>query len=291
MSKIEYLIRSAMRVPDPRRRACPNCGASASQVVERKFAVTALRRCTGCHMMFRTPVDDPAEASEFYNSDYTQGFTTDLPSLDELERLKAANFAGGEKDYSYYIGVLRELGLRRGDKLFDFGCSWGYGSYQFTKAGFGTLSYEISRPRGGYGATNLGVQLVPDFESWAEASPHSMDSFFSAHVLEHVPSPSRIIELARRVLKPSGLFVAFFPNGSAPARRAVPGWSGLWGEVHPNFLDDEFMNRAVSDRPRLFGSSPVVLDAAAAKHLRGTGAEPHCLNDLTGDELLFAFRT
>lgn len=290
MSKLAYLMRSVRFSMDRERQACPNCGGDSSFVVERKWAVTALRRCAECLVLYRAPVDAPEEAASFYNEHYTQGFTTDLPSADDLQRLIQSNWAG-EKDYSYYIGVLAALGLKPRAALFDFGCSWGYGSHQFRKAGYRVLSYEISRQRGAYGAANLGVELVEDFEAWAASASHSMDAFFSAHVLEHVPSPSKIVGLARQVLKPGGLFVAFFPNGSAPARATVPAWSKLWGEVHPNFLDDCFFNREIADRPRLFGSSPIEIDARHADWLTHADLPAaQYLNDLRGDEMFVAFR-
>ncbi len=289
--KLGYFIRSASRMVDDQRRVCPNCGSNGSDVIERKAVVSALRRCHDCLLMFRTPIDDPADAKAFYQSDYAQGFTTDLPSSEDLERLKVSNWAG-EKDYSYYISVLKGLGLRDGDKLFDFGCSWGYGSHQFAQAGFDTLSYEISEPRGRYGAANLGVRLVPDFEGWARAAPGSVDAFFSAHVLEHVPSPSHIIRIARLALKPGGLFVGFFPNGAAAARASVPKWSQLWGRVHPNFLDEVYLNAAVPDRPRLYGSSPIEITPSTADWLRSSSIPAaYMIDDLRRDEYFVAFRT
>jgi len=289
MGKLNYLVRSAIRATTAARLACPNCHETRSILVERKYGVTALRRCSSCLMMYRTPNDDPAEAAIFYNDAYTQGFTTDCPAPDELDRLKATDFAGQHNDYSYYISVLRDLGA--GPSLFDFGCSWGYGSYQFAKAGFDVRSYEISKPRAAYAAANLGVRLVPSVEEWAEAHPHSVDVFFSSHVLEHVPSPSAVIKAAQRLLKPGGLFVAFFPNGSAAARARNPQWSQLWGQVHPNFLDDIFLNDAATDRPRLFGSSPVKISPQTSEWLTSTAPSAALyVNGMQEWEMFFAFR-
>ena len=51
----------------------------------------------------------------------------------------------------------------------------------------------------------------------------------------------KIINLAWRCLQPGGIFVAFFPNGNAAYRRNAPkSWRNMWGDVHPNFLDDQF---------------------------------------------------
>jgi hypothetical protein len=111
MSKLVYLQRSISRQFAKSRFLCPNCGGNKSDIIERKFLVTQLRRCADCKLMFRTPTDDPATNASFYESEYTQGFTTDMPSDAELARLKGSSFAGTEKDYAYYIDVLRQLGI------------------------------------------------------------------------------------------------------------------------------------------------------------------------------------
>src|SRR5262245_57835659 len=136
MGKLAYLRRSLAAQFTADRFNCPNCGAAHGRVVDRKYIITQLRRCGSCQMMFRTPIDDPAGNMFFYENEYTQGFTTDVPSDAVLAELKRSSFVGTEKCYSYYIGVLAQLGLKRGTKLFDYGCSWGYGSYQLAQAGF-----------------------------------------------------------------------------------------------------------------------------------------------------------
>jgi len=242
--------------------------------------------------MFRIPTDDPFESESFYNGKYSEGFTTDLPSDVELKSLLSSGFAGLEKDYSKYIAIIRALGGSGGSKLLDFGCSWGYGSYQFAKAGFDTLSYEISRTRREYGVLNLGINALDDFDSWAYsvAAQGSIDIFFSAHVLEHVPSPIKIINLARRVLRPSGLFIAFFPNGSAAGRAANSNWNQLWGKVHPNLLDDIFFNSALFDFPRVFGSTPYNLPSSAMDLLLSKKPYVQYMDSLRGDEIVVATR-
>src|SRR2546422_477816 len=76
------------------------------------------------------------ENEAFYQADSEQGFTTDMPSEQELAALKASQFANHEKNYTDYIAVLGALGIGIGAKVFDFGCSWGYGSYQLAQAGW-----------------------------------------------------------------------------------------------------------------------------------------------------------
>lgn len=292
MGKIAYLVRSVAATANRERHRCPNCGSQDSRLVERKYVVTMLRRCDACLLMFRAPTDAPDHGDVFYNEDYTQGFTTDLPSPEALQALIDSRFAGSEKDYSRYIRLLHDAGVQPGARVFDFGCSWGYGSHQFAQAGFDTLSYELSRERGRYGAEKLGVRLVDDFDAWANTAEAegSHDVFFSSHVLEHVPSPGSVLRLARRVVKPGGLIVTLTPNGSLAAK-VHPRWSNQWGDVHPNFLDDVYWNHALQDCPRILGSSPVTLDAAAKATLDGSEPETRSVNDLSGSELCCIART
>ena len=147
-----------------------------------KYFVTELRRCANCQMLFRVPTDKEEDNSSFYEEQYTQGFTTELPTPEKLEELKRTMFAGGEKDYSYYIRLLNGLGVTSGSKIFDFGCSWGYGTYQFGQAGLDATAFEIGVSRRKYAERELGVRLVLDMDA-AIANPahkEGYDCFFSS---------------------------------------------------------------------------------------------------------------
>ena len=284
MAKLRYFLRALTDQLASARSLCPNCGSSANRIVDRKYLITQLRRCANCELLFRTPTDDPAANADFYENEYSQGFTSDLPSDAALDELKTSNFAGTEKDCSYYIGILRGLGLAPNAKLFDFGCSWGYGSYQFARAGFDVTAFEVGTTRRRFAESKLGVRAVPDMDSAASDLAGQFDCFFSSHVLEHIPAPADAFRYAMRLLAPGGLFVSFTPNGSEAHRAASPAWSKLWGEVHPNFLDDVFFDHNFQHSPRCVGSSRVT---AAPM---GDAATLQRLNDLSGDELFFAAR-
>ncbi len=253
--------------------------------VSRKYLVTQLRECQKCSLLFRVPTDNPRNNLRYYESEYSQGFTTEIPSDDTLAELLKDSFAGKEKDWSYYNRVLGMLGLAAGARLFDFGCSWGYGSWQMARAGLTVVASDVAPSRLRFAAERLGVTTIDDAE--AAADPRlaaSFDCFFSAHVLEHVPRPSAVFDFARRLLRPGGLFVSFTPNGCAAARKVQANWEKWWGEVHPNFINDRFLDRAFADCPRVIGSSPVTsVSFPAAPVLQR-------LDDLRGAELFFAAR-
>jgi hypothetical protein len=112
----------------------------------------------------------------------------------------------------------------------------------------------------------------------------SFDCFFSAHVLEHVPSPAQSFNYAMLLLKRDGLFVSFTPNGSENYRAVYAAWSKIWGEVHPNFIDDKFLDISFRLSPRTIGSSPVSYASLPEK------AELTLLDQLRRGELFFAAR-
>ncbi len=235
-------------------------------------------------MMFRTPTDDPAANLLFYENEYTQGFTTDVPSDAALADMKRSNFVSTEKCYSYYISVLTQLELKPGTRVFDYGCSWGYGSYQLAQAGFEVTSFDVAPSRRRYAHEKLGVSTVNDMDRVATDLAFGFDCFFSAHVLEHVPSPMQSFNYAMRLLKRGGLFVSFTPNGSDGNRAANPNWSMAWGEVHPNFIDDIFLNSSFKLSPRAVGSSPVTTASLPEK------SELRRLDRVNRDELFFVAR-
>jgi 2-polyprenyl-3-methyl-5-hydroxy-6-metoxy-1,4-benzoquinol methylase len=285
MAKSAYLYRSLKAQFTSTRFQCPNCGSPSNHIVDRKFVVTQLRRCLYCKLMFRTPTDDASANRDFYENKYVQGFTTEMPSDATISELKRNKFAGTEKDYSYYIDVLGQLVLRPGAKLFDYGCSWVYGSYQLAEAGFNVVAFEVAQARRRYADEMLGVVTVDNMDLVATDLAGQFDCFFSAHVIEHVPTPARSFDYARRLLKPGGLFVSFTPNGSEGHRVSSSNWSKLWGEVHPNFIDDIFLDYNFRLSPRVIGSSPVA----------GAALPEKCglvrLDKIDGYELFFAART
>ena len=279
MRSFSYLGISLGKTVLGRGRACPSCGwAKDSAVVDRKWAITTLRRCARCRLLFRAPTTTDAENERIYQAQYREGSTTELPDPDTLRRWLESGFRGSPHDHANYLSVLRALGVPAGARVYDFGCSWGYGAFQLTAAGFEVEGYEISETRARFAAEKLGVRLrAPD------AVPDSAyDVFFSAHVLEHVPSVEAALALADRVLCPGGWFVGFTPNGSLERRRRDPaGWHRQWGFVHPQLLDRSWIETLGARRPVLADTSPYDLAALAA------GRSPA---KFEGGELLVAMR-
>src|ERR1035441_3257241 len=144
--KFRYFLWALAR-GDRSDRSCPSCANVQVYTVRRKFLVTALLECQNCGLRFRVPKDTDTRSRHFYQEDYEQGFTTDVPSDEQLKEMLPCRFKNTVKDYQIYINVLRAIGIEPGMTVLDFGCSWGYGSWQLREAGFKVYSYEVSKSR------------------------------------------------------------------------------------------------------------------------------------------------
>jgi SAM-dependent methyltransferase len=258
---------------------CPACQSRRTRLLKRKHVVTALYRCDKCELMFRVPKNSPVEDQAFYQDAYEQQSTTELPDLPTLQRLKQGAFLEMGKHYGTYIQILEAVRVPRGATVYDYGASWGYGSWQFAQAGYRVYSYEISRARARYAEEYLGCHMVPQ----PTEVPDHVDCLFACHVLEHLATPEILWEVAAQVLKPDGVVILSVPNGEPCREQSDPrGFHQLWGRVHPLLLT----YRAVEAMAARHGftalgySSPLEPEHIA----RGTGGQ------LEGAELLVVAR-
>ena len=195
--------------------------------------------CDCCGLRYRVPRDeDVGSSGDFYQIAYKAGFTTDCPGKEELGRLVRAGFCGSETDFSGYIDVLVAAGLERGAPVLDFGCSWGYGSWQLRRAGFDVYSCEISKVRACYATQKLGCAVIEKLSDL----PTKVRCFFSAHVIEHLPDPNLLWDAAMSTISDSGVVICFCPNGdpSLESRYGRRRYDMLWGKVHPLLVTPEF---------------------------------------------------
>jgi hypothetical protein len=151
--KLEYFVDSARKRLSGLPIKCPSCGGMESGLVQRKYVVTELRKCSSCRLLFRYPGDSGDDNQEFYQVGYSQGPTTELPSPSQLSVFLKNGFRSDDPtitaylNYSRCVEILRSLDVPVGARVVDFGSSWGYGTLQFQKAGYEAIGYEISEPR------------------------------------------------------------------------------------------------------------------------------------------------
>ena len=278
--KIKYLIESALRVGE--KIACTNCGSSDCRQIDRKYFFTRLFECNKCHLYFRHPVEKVNQNEKFYQEDYIEKdkITAALPGKEELEAWKLDGFSHGNKNAKRYRDLFERIfpGLSSSTRIIDYGSSWGYTMWQLNQFGYDVEGFEISRPRAAYGEQNLGLTIRTNEADLRGEN----DIFFSAHVIEHHPFIPGMIELAQKLLKNNGYFIAISPNGSTQYREKEPeGFHRAWGKVHPNYLNVDFYKSIFKDLPYYIGSSPFNLEKIGP-----LDDKQQITDTLTGEELL-----
>lgn len=282
-AKIQYVRRILNYRWHHQPRVCPYCGpTSAVKLVRRKKFIVEILQCQTCHLWFRWPMDSPVEHIRYYQKEFAVDTPqVALPQEAELQALMMTNFAGSPLDINSKAGVLKLL--RPGGRVLDFGCSWGYGTYQLRHAGFDALGFEISRARAAFARTSLGLVTFDEIEHLKNLPAKSFDVVFSNHVVEHLSDLATVFPILTRLLKDDGFVFHVLPNFTGKMAR-----SGYWlkwiGEDHPIAPAISFFEiaipRAGLTRP-IFGSSPFDEDMA-----RGLSRESSANLSTEGDELL-----
>ena len=285
LQRPQALLEFTRRAKNPESRDCPSCGAPPlAGVIDRRFGIMTLLRCSECRLLFRTPTDTPSSSKKFYQSDYTEETVTEIPGLADLEKLKDSGFSS-KGDLTPYVELIQKFYLNQSAKLVDYGCSWGYNTWRFARAGFLASGVEVSRPRCDFGRIQLGVDATYS----ADELSSDYDVFYSSHVFEHVPSVETSFAEARRLLsEKGGLMIVITPNGSDAFRKVRPSrWHELWGRKHPNFLDGEYWQKLLKPYPYVLmsrsedGSVIAPLDSITMEVL-----EKQTAHDLSGEELI-----
>jgi 2-polyprenyl-3-methyl-5-hydroxy-6-metoxy-1,4-benzoquinol methylase len=288
-AKIRYVRRILHHRWQGQPRVCPYCGpASIVTLVRRKKLLVEILQCQTCHLWFRWPADTSTEHVKYYQEEFADDSPqVILPDIGELGRLMSNNFYRSPLDINNKVRVLRHL--HPGARILDFGCSWGYGTYQIQQQGFDAVGFEISKPRAEYGRAKMSMNIIDTTEDLEALPPASFDIVFSNHVVEHLPNIANIFPLMTRLLKEGGFVFHVMPNFMGEMAR-----SGYWlkwiGEDHPIAPAMPFFEYAIPraglDQP-VFGSSP--FDDAMAQALKNW---PSALLQTDGDELLvFARRS
>ena len=240
MSKASFLYRVMKAYIRQQDKGCPYCGNVYTKLLNKKKIFLHLRKCSVCNLMFRWPKDTIGFNKEFYQSKYKQkGLTTDMPEPELLYKLKKNNFRGTEKDFSEKIAILKEL-VSHG-KVLDFGCSWGYFTFQLQEAGYDATGFEISKQRADFGRNHLGVTIIDGYINLDKVKPSYFDIIFSSHVLEHLPMLNGIFERFNTLLKPGGFLLLFVPNcGGNNVKKFGVNWGPMICEKHPLAFSFDF---------------------------------------------------
>lgn len=193
------------------RRPCPICGGLEARLFGRSSRDPdqegATVRCPDCSLVFVDPVPRSAVTQDAYGADYYEPWQE---RREERARVRMWRRRLALIESRRGRGALLDVGC--GDGLFlkvarDAG--WSVDGIEFSPEGARRSSHRLGRP-----------VAVGDLAA-ASGLRGPFDVVSLWHVLEHLVSPSSMLEAARLRLRPGGLLVVAVPNlDNLPMRAA-----------------------------------------------------------------------
>lgn len=189
--------------------------------------------CAVCGFAHVNPLPSPEALEAIYRHEY---YTDEKPLYIEhfQQDLEWWNLAYGDRYASFEAEL--PAGRRR---LLDIGSGPGYFLLHGEHRGWDVTGIEPSA-RAAAHSRSLGLNIVEDFLD--ERSADSLGQFDAIHlseVLEHIPDPAQMLQIARRLLAPGGLLCVVVPNDYNPFQRALRAVEGVapWWVAPPHHLN------------------------------------------------------
>ncbi len=216
-------------------RHCKLCGGVATsrhtaQPGYREGMFFEVLHCTGCDASFVDPMlVDPS----IYDAIYSHAHS--IPGYDRYSRYARevaeaeeplAHLAEAEDDYWSIRASLE--GLSPAAAIIEIGSGLGYLTYALRKAGFDAIGMDIS----GVAVASATARFGPfyqeaDLQDWSVRCAGAYDLVIMSELIEHVPDPAAMLQMAAQLLKPGGRLVITTPNKSN-----YPDWV-LWETEAP----------------------------------------------------------
>lgn len=159
-----------------------------------------LYRCPNCGLVFVHPQPESTFLKDNVYS-YESGYQSN----------KKGNFSDAPRDLKTrkIFEVLDDMGKE--GNLLDVGCSSGEFMHYAQLEGFDAYGVELNR-RTVEVARGHGLNVFNGYLEDAKYSSDFFDVIFLGDVIEHVPSPQKLIQECTRVLKKGGVIVISTPN-------------------------------------------------------------------------------
>lgn len=201
------------------------------------------------------PIPDEKEVTKFYQSQYYDLIRRG-GRAPELRRFLAGGYeAESERAwlhttlYADIAHILNEYAPR--SRVLDVGCGTGEFLSYLEENGFDTVGIEPSPDAVATGHSRGLTVHESTLEEFVKNYTSSADQFFDAisllNVLEHVPNPVQIVELAKELLKPGGILCVRVPNDFSELQLSAqqhlqkePWWIAV--PDHINYFDFRSLN-------------------------------------------------
>jgi len=214
-------------------RSCPVCGDDACTPVCRRPDRLVVARCSACGMLYVPDIPSEEDLERFYR-DYS-AFKTSLSP-----RPSWRYYLLPVKPPDPGIEVLLESGGLRGQRLCEFGCSFGTFLRHARRRGAIVTGVELD-DRAIEALRHAGIRVGRDVEP-----NEPFDIVCAFQLIEHLPRPGEFVTKASRMLVADGRLLLALPNGGE-AERVGPGWVGYRVDLeHLNYFSVGTLARLVA---------------------------------------------
>ncbi len=231
---------------------CDLCGGGAAKTFlpleDHLFGVPGsfrVARCSSCGFLFTSPRPMRADLKRLYETYYVDHesssaldqshLKSELIHRPSLRRLYHSLFG------NYLAAMLREA---RG-RVLDIGC--GTGNILKEMEALGLDAYGIEpNPKAAEACAKKGLRVVQGTLEETRFQENSFDTVILWHVIEHVPSPSSLLDAIYPILKPGGQVFICCPNAeSYMAAMFKPFWAGWHMPFHFSHFTPETMKSLI----------------------------------------------
>ena len=156
--------------------------------------------------------------------------------------------------------------------VYEIGCGSGMHLYYFQKDGWNVQGCEPSPDAGTQAGNLLNTKIDIGFASDCLTGSPKYDVVTLSHVLEHVPDPRALLELAREQIADDGVFILEVPCARQPSRLCI-GWLAL---EHLSYFSEPVLTRLLEETG--FEVLQIVIDDLNPKYPTITVAARPCTN-------------
>jgi SAM-dependent methyltransferase len=175
---------------------CDVCAGTDFITVAREANIV---QCRGCGYRFVNPRPSQREiAAAYSNPHFYDGWVADD--------------AGREQMWAKRLRLVRQR--VRGDRVLDVGAGIGTFLAMARDRRWRVAGTEVSTSAQALARSRHGIDLLNGQAEDLELSSNAFDVVTLWHVLEHVPSPSRLLRVCHDALRPGGSIVIAVPNDS-----------------------------------------------------------------------------
>lgn len=167
-------------------------------------------RCADCGHVYVAPPPEEPFLKVFYTYYLDREFNTDF--YKDHFNVDYENFEFSRKMKARCKKIKLAMAGRDDLRLCDVGCGTGIFLHIAKMSGFSVQGVDVNRKLADFARENFAVDVFCGTLEEAGFSENFFDAVTMWDMLEHVPSPSRLLKEANRILKKGGLVAIETPN-------------------------------------------------------------------------------